>query len=51
MFQIVRAVVNHEKELKSQAAKMGVESLKTSNNDESTEVKIAKVIHLKKYIG
>ena len=44
----MRAVVCHERELKAQAAKMGVESLKTSGktSDESSEVKIAKVFIL-----
>jgi len=42
--RIVRAVVHHERELKAQAAKMGVESLKSGGkSDESAEVKIAKV--------
>ena len=42
-FQIVRAVSKHEAELKAQAAKMGVESLKAGKSDQSNEVKIAKV--------
>eukprot|EP00088_Acartia_fossae_P033177 TRINITY_DN33956_c0_g1_i1.p1 TRINITY_DN33956_c0_g1~~TRINITY_DN33956_c0_g1_i1.p1 ORF type:complete len:379 (-),score=61.50 TRINITY_DN33956_c0_g1_i1:400-1503(-) len=41
--QIVRAVSKHEAELKAQAAKMGVESLKAGKSDQSNEVKIAKV--------
>ena len=41
----MRAVVHHERELKAQAAKMGVESLKSGGkSDESAEVKIAKVL-------
>jgi len=41
--KITKAVVSHEAELRSQAKKMGVDSIKQTNSQESTEMKIAKV--------
>jgi len=41
--QICKAVLSHEAELKKQAKKMGVDSLKQKGSEQSTEVKVAKV--------